>query len=182
MHVEGLTYSFKEVSDYLSRLSIQLVTLFHFCISAFCTFKAKEQSLTKGLYLEIVVWCPFLIWTAIADCQEKSIHWCQVYEQWLAKEHLFGPFNLDRDAVTFLDYALFLMYSPSYTRRKIWLIESNAKCRHLKKWPEKGLCSRYLSVWGQESWTRDKVRETTVHKAGSKIQTWLTVSSVYKLW
>jgi hypothetical protein len=35
---------------------------------------------------------------------------------------------------------------------------------------------------GGESWTREKVRGATVHKAGSKIRTWLTVSSVYKLW
>ncbi len=35
---------------------------------------------------------------------------------------------------------------------------------------------------GGESWTREKVRGATVHKAGSKIPTWLTVSSVYKLW
>ncbi len=30
--------------------------------------------------------------------------------------------------------------------------------------------------------TREKVRGATVHKAGSKISTWLTVSPVYKLW
>ncbi len=34
---------------------------------------------------------------------------------------------------------------------------------------------------GGESWTREKVRGPTVHKAGSKIQTWLTLSPVYKL-
>ncbi len=35
---------------------------------------------------------------------------------------------------------------------------------------------------GEESWTREKVREATVHKTGSKIPTWPTVSPVYKLW
>jgi hypothetical protein len=30
--------------------------------------------------------------------------------------------------------------------------------------------------------TREKVRGETVHKVGSKIPTWLTVSPVYKLW
>ncbi len=30
--------------------------------------------------------------------------------------------------------------------------------------------------------TRDKIRGATVHKAGSNIPTWLTVSPVYKLW
>jgi hypothetical protein len=35
---------------------------------------------------------------------------------------------------------------------------------------------------GGGSWTREKVRGATVHKAGSKIPTWLTVSPVYKLW
>ncbi len=34
---------------------------------------------------------------------------------------------------------------------------------------------------GGESWTREKVRGATVHKAGSKIPIWLTVSPVYKL-
>jgi hypothetical protein len=33
-------------------------------------------------------------------------------------------------------------------RRNIRLIEGNAKCRHLKDWPVKGLCGRCLSVWG----------------------------------
>jgi hypothetical protein len=32
---------------------------------------------------------------------------------------------------------------------------------------------------GGESWTREKVRGATVHKAGSKIPTWLAVSLVY---
>ncbi len=35
-------------------------------------------------------------------------------------------------------------------RRKIRLIEGNAKCRHLKKLTWKGLCGRCLSVWGPE--------------------------------
>ncbi len=35
------------------------------------------------------------------------------------------------------------------TRRKIRLIESNAKCRYLKSWPVKGLCGR--SFWGPSS-------------------------------
>jgi hypothetical protein len=35
---------------------------------------------------------------------------------------------------------------------------------------------------GVESWTRKKVRGGTVHKAWSKILTWLTVSPLYKLW
>ncbi len=33
-------------------------------------------------------------------------------------------------------------------RRKIRLIEDNAKCRHLKKWPGKGLCGSNFSVRG----------------------------------
>jgi hypothetical protein len=35
---------------------------------------------------------------------------------------------------------------------------------------------------GGGSGTREKVRGATVHKAGSKIPTWLTVSPVYKLY
>ncbi len=27
-------------------------------------------------------------------------------------------------------------------------IDTKAKCRHLKSWPVKGLCGRFLSVWG----------------------------------
>jgi hypothetical protein len=89
----------------------------------------------------------------------------------------------------------------SWSCRKIRLIEGNAKCRHLKSLLLKGLFGRCLSVWGPEphtppnpytlytciqytysayshteggggkSWTKDKVRGATVHKAGSKIPT-----------
>jgi hypothetical protein len=80
----------------------------------------------------------------------------------------------------------------------------------IKNWPVKGLCGRRLSVrlrtpypplthtlytctlytylftqgrgGGEESWTREKVRGATCHKAGSKIPTWLTISPVYELW
>ncbi len=74
-------------------------------------------------------------------------------------------------------------------------IDTKAKCRHLKIYFAAGC----LSVWGPLPYydpiphtysyregggelTREKVREATVHKAGSKIPTWLTVSPVYKLW
>ncbi len=33
---------------------------------------------------------------------------------------------------------------------------------------------------GWESWTREKVRGATAHKAGAKIPTWLSVSPVYR--
>ncbi len=55
-----------------------------------------------------------------------------------------------RDEITGLDGT----YYPNTTvmksgdHRKIRLKESNAKCRHLKKWPEKGLSCSGLSVWG----------------------------------
>jgi hypothetical protein len=92
-------------------------------------------------------------------------------------------------------------------RRKIRLIEDNAHCRHLKILPCcKGTLRQVVSVWcplpiplthciyirvysiliytgkGGESGTREKVRGAIVHKAGSKIRTWLNVSPVYKLW
>ncbi len=35
---------------------------------------------------------------------------------------------------------------------------------------------------GGESWNREKVRGATVHRAGSKVPTWLTASPFYKLW
>jgi hypothetical protein len=85
------------------------------------------------------------------------------------------------------------------------LMEGNAKCPHLKNLLVEGLCGRCLSAWGPEihtppshcksvnsihihtgkrgeSWTREKGKGTTVHKAGSKIPTWLTLSQVYKFW
>ncbi len=109
--------------------------------------------------------------------------------------------------------------------RKIKLIESSTKCRHLKKFTCKGtlrqvfICLRPPSLlgfclgWssnfvgspppalpathclyilyfdkgkggrgeGGLRWTREKVRGAIVHKAGSKIPTWLTVSPFYKL-
>jgi hypothetical protein len=95
-------------------------------------------------------------------------------------------------------------------RRKIRLIEDSAKCRHLINLHIKGLCGRCLPAWGPEphippphftlytcilyavnlftqgrweegEWTREKGRGATVHKARSKIPTWLTVSPAYKL-
>jgi hypothetical protein len=41
---------------------------------------------------------------------------------------------------------LFPFNLQSAPRGKIILIESNAKCRHLKKWHGKGLCGWWLSV------------------------------------
>ncbi len=40
--------------------------------------------------------------------------------------------------------------NKSNNRRKIRLIKGNAKCRHLKNWPVKGLWGWCLSVWGPE--------------------------------
>ncbi len=37
-----------------------------------------------------------------------------------------------------------------FGRRKIRLIEGNARCRQLKNWPVKGLFDSCLSVWGPE--------------------------------
>jgi hypothetical protein len=50
-------------------------------------------------------------------------------------------------------------------RRKIRLIEGNAKCRHLKKFTCKWTLLQVLRKEGE------KVRVATVHKAGSKIPT-----------
>ncbi len=98
-------------------------------------------------------------------------------------------------------------FSLGLARIKIRLIESNAKCCHLKKLICKGtlrqlficlkprtpynppphLHSVYVYTYTQgrgegETWTREKGRGVTVHQAGSKIPTWLTVSPVYKFW
>ncbi len=98
----------------------------------------------------------------------------------------------------------FLVSCFGWVCRKIRLIEGNANCCHLKKLTCKGTllqvficlrprtpctpltnCKRVYSIFftqgrGEaESWTKEKVRGTTVHKAGSKISTWLTVSPVY---
>ncbi len=91
------------------------------------------------------------------------------------------------------------------TRRKIRLIEGNAKCCHLKRLTCKGtlrqvfICLRpktpypppllhnvyeytvYLFKAGRGgSWTIEKVGGVTVYKAGLKIPTWLTISPAYK--
>jgi hypothetical protein len=91
-----------------------------------------------------------------------------------------------------------------FARRKIRHVEGNAKCCHLKKLTKGTLrqvficlrprtpypppytlyiCIQYTN-WHREgggSWTREKRRGATVHKAGSKILTWRTASPVYKL-
>jgi hypothetical protein len=46
-----------------------------------------------------------------------------------------------------------ILESNNMYRRKIRLIEGNAKCRHLKKLTWKGLCGRFLCVWGPEPYT-----------------------------
>jgi hypothetical protein len=40
--------------------------------------------------------------------------------------------------------------SQARNRRKIRLIEGDAKCLHLKNLPVNGLCGRCLSIWGPE--------------------------------
>ncbi len=84
----------------------------------------------------------------------------------------------------------------------IWSVAGmDAKCRHIKNWPVKGICGRCLSVLGplpsydpihnvyvftvylytqgRENWTREKVKGASVHKAGSKIQhDWLYLQSM----
>jgi hypothetical protein len=55
--------------------------------------------------------------------------------------------------------------------------DTKAKCRHLKHLPVKGLCVYIVNIFtrgrGGGGWelTREKVREATDHKAGSKIPT-----------
>jgi hypothetical protein len=93
-----------------------------------------------------------------------------------------------------------------WERRKIKLVEDNAKCRHLKKLICKGTlrqvfnCLRPRTPYPplhtlkytciQYSYsrrergdiiTREKIKGATVHEGGSKIPTWLTVSPVYIL-
>jgi hypothetical protein len=60
-----------------------------------------------------------------------------------------------------------------FYRRKIRIIEGNAKCRHLKNWPVKGLCGRCLSVWGPERNTLHplhtvRVCSTYSHREGGR--------------
>jgi hypothetical protein len=95
---------------------------------------------------------------------------------------------------------IYLINLEGRVRRKIRLIEGNAKCRHLKNLPVKGLCGRcylseaqslilhplthcirvysiliYTGKGGGESITREKgigaTGESTDHKAGFKIPT-----------
>ncbi len=84
-------------------------------------------------------------------------------------------------------------------RRKIRLIEGNAKCHQLKNWPAKGLCLRprtpsplltncvramqytYSHKKGGDSWTIEKVRWETIYsyKLGRKYQhDWLFLQSI----
>ncbi len=42
------------------------------------------------------------------------------------------------------------MFNSASVRRRIGLIEGNAKCRHFKNWQIKGLSDRCLSVWRPE--------------------------------
>ncbi len=102
---------------------------------------------------------------------------------------------------------LFPADSPAITmhRRKIRLIEGNAKCRHLKKWTFKGtlqqvfICMRARKPYPppllhtvylytehlltqrrvEVRWSREKVRRATVHKAGSMYKRdWLNLQSI----
>jgi hypothetical protein len=72
---------------------------------------------------------------------------------------------------------LHITHSPLWPdRRKIRLIEGNAKCRHLKKFTCTPLCGRYLSVWCPESITPPPlhtgymytVRYTYSHREGGE--------------
>jgi hypothetical protein len=149
-----------------------------------------------------------------------------------------------RSKITVYDSSEILFLERAQHRREIRMIESNAKCRYLKKLackgtlrqvficlrhpPLLGFCLGWLSIFvgsecgqkqsvkllqnmvsnttqhhpipfqihtacihstltwergeGLGKWTREKVRGTIVHKAGSKIPTWLTVSPVYNLY
>ncbi len=100
---------------------------------------------------------------------------------------------------------MFLSVQALY--RKIRLIEGNVKCRHLKKLTCKGTlrqlficvrpkppprpppplytCIQYIYSQREGgrgvSWTREKRRGTTVHKAGSKIRIWLHAGCISSL-
>ncbi len=56
----------------------------------------------------------------------------------------------------------------------------------LKNWPVKAICGWYLAVYtgkGRGDLEPERRQQgATVHKAGSKIPTWLPVSPVYTLW
>ncbi len=102
----------------------------------------------------------------------------------------------------YLNLAIFATWK-SFQHGLINHIDTKAKCRNLKNWPVKGLCGRCLFVWGSpytlyntlylftqgrgwgvgKSWTKEKIRGSTVYKAGSKIPAYdWNVSPVYKLW
>ncbi len=80
-----------------------------------------------------------------------------------------------------------------FYRRKIRFIEGNSKLTCKGTLRQVFICLRprtpciqytysHREEEEEESWTREKVRGGTVHKAGSKMPTWLIISPVYKLW
>jgi hypothetical protein len=123
---------------------------------------------------------------------------------WLWEDLLIG---LDCLLVEESFFPIVACYLPG--DEQIRLPEGNAKCCHLKQFTCKDtlrqvfICLRPRTPYPPsppytlyvqytyshreggrrgESWTREKVREATVHKAGSKIPIWLTLSPVNKLW
>jgi hypothetical protein len=100
----------------------------------------------------------------------------------------------------YLNLAIFTTWK-SFQHGLINYLDTKAKCRRLKNLPVKGLCGRCLFVWAPpytlytyfilihtgkgfrvgKSWTREKIRGSTVYEAGSKIPTYdWNVTPVYR--
>ncbi len=65
-------------------------------------------------------------------------------------ESLFSQKKKDQRTINILKYDSDTTVDRQW-RRKIRLLEDNAKCCDLKTWPVKGLCDRCLSVWSPDS-------------------------------
>jgi hypothetical protein len=106
-----------------------------------------------------------------------------VYDPCLLKVHLLKSIVNSQYWLLFNQYLY--LHDMFYSRRKIRLVEDNAKCRHLKFFTCKGTLRQVFIFMRKRTpppppphytqgggiRTREKVKEAKVHKAGSKIPT-----------
>ncbi len=84
-----------------------------------------------------------ITWNFLCRLWRKRLEICMRLNSWT---HHWHTYNIE-----YLLIQIQIVTSLNgWGRRKIRLKECNAKCRHLKKLPVKGLCGRCLTVWGPE--------------------------------
>ncbi len=107
-----------------------------------------EYSLFENNVIIIPFNCPFTYLTATSIQQVDSVGLPRYASK--AQRHVVKFFKIFLNIqLWYFCYSQCILYDVH--RRKIRLIEGNTKCRYLqKKLPVKGLCGRYLSVWGPD--------------------------------